>query len=752
MGTRDRGFMPEPGEDMGRRLLATVARFVLLYLPVAAFLTGTVYVFYQIEAKNERRLLKSEQHNQVQLERETMATILEDVVTDAMVQTQHHLFSEWSPPPTPEMLRRLAQEFRGLAEATRMYRRIGFIDTQGREVVRIDYRGGRAHLAAPGQGRALRKLPWVERGLELQPGQVYISPLDKESNRLGEPIIRVAAPVFGRSGRRLGLVVLDYRAGRALSKLAGLRGGRGITMLLDQQGRRLMMDRGSVSERALPVRNFALQWPRVWERVAAEEQGQFFAPAGLFTWATVRPPGAEQAHPWWKIASLVPEAQVDAAVGIYLVQLTQLLTVVLFVAGIICWFLAWSQVRHRLAQQALAQSEQRLQDILTYSPAVIYLKDLAGRYLLVNRRYEELFHMPQADVLGLTDQDLFPPEIAEVFRANDQEAVSKGRPLQREEQIPLDDGLHTYLSAKFPLRDPQGRTYGICGISTDITELKRAQVELNKAKEAAEEANRQLLEKQQRLDEDLQAAAGIQRTLLPYNLPRLPQVELAWKFAPSEVIGGDLFHAQPLGPDHLCLYMLDVSGHGVPAALVTVSVHETLDPASGHVVKRGPDGLAKVTPPGEVLTILDQEYPLERFEKSFSIVYLLLSLDSGELVYSSAGHPPPILLRAGGGLELLPDGGTLIGLEGAVPFEEGRVSLAPGDKLILYTDGVVEYGELARGLFGMERFTRCLEQRASQPVAELLEGMWQELLAFGRGRAPADDVSLMGLEYRGPGS
>jgi sigma-B regulation protein RsbU (phosphoserine phosphatase) len=752
MGTMDMGAMPEPDGDMVRRLKATVARFVLLYLPVAVFLTGTVYVFYQIEAKNERRLLKSEQHNQVQLERETMATILEDVVTDALVQAQHHLFKAWSTPPNPEMFRRLGQEFWGLAEATRMYRRIGFIDTQGRELVRVDYRGGRAHLVAPGQGRAPVSRSWVGQALKLQPGQVYISPLDKESNHLGEPIIRVAAPVFNDSGRRLGLVVLDYQAGRALGKMAGLRGGRGMTMLLDQEGRRLMMDRGSVPEGSLSARNFAAQWPQVWARVAAEEQGQFFAPAGLFTWATVRPPSAERDHPWWKIASLVPEAQVDAAVGIYLVQLTQLLTVVLFVAGIICWSLAWAQVRHRLAQQALAQSEQRLQDILTYSPAVIYLKDLAGRYLLVNRRYEEIFHMPQADVLGLTDQELFPPDIADAFRANDQEAISKGRPLHREEQIPQDDGPHTYLSAKFPLRDPSGQTYGICGISTDITELKRAQVEINKAKEAAEAANHQLLEKQLRLDEDLKAAAGIQRTLLPYNLPRLPQVELSWKFAPSEVIGGDLFHAQPLGPDHLCLYMLDVSGHGVPAALVTVSVHETLDPASGHVVKRGTDGLARVTPPGEVLAILDREYPLERFEKSFSIVYLLLSLDSGELVYSSAGHPPPILLRAGGGLEQLTDGGTLIGLEGAVPFDEGRVSLAPGDKLILYTDGVVEYGDLASGLFGMERFTRYLEQRASRPVAELLEGMWQELLAFGRGRAPADDVSLMGLEYKGPGS
>lgn len=156
--------------------------------------------------------------------------------------------------------------------------------------------------------------------------------------------------------------------------------------------------------------------------------------------------------------------------------------------------------------------------------------------------------------------------------------------------------MHSYLTSKFPLRDPLGRVYGICGIYTDITELKSAQAELNQAKEAAEGVNRELLEKQERLDEDLQAAAGIQRALLPYNLPHLPQVELAWKFAPSEFIGGDLFHAQPLGPDRLCLYMLDISGHGVPASLMTVSVHETLDPASGHVATRDGGGVLRALP------------------------------------------------------------------------------------------------------------------------------------------------------------
>lgn len=111
-----------------------------------------------------------------------------------------------------------------------------------------------------------------------------------------------------------------------------------------------------------------------------------------------------------RIVSLVPEALVDAAIGIYLVQLTQLLIVVLLVAGMICWLLARAQVRHRLAQEALAASEQRLQDIMTFSPALIYIKDHDGRYQFINRRFEQLLGIKQQRALGQSDQELFSPK------------------------------------------------------------------------------------------------------------------------------------------------------------------------------------------------------------------------------------------------------------------------------------------------------------------------------------------------------
>jgi PAS domain S-box-containing protein len=134
------------------------------------------------------------------------------------------------------------------------------------------------------------------------------------------------------------------------------------------------------------------------------------------------------------------------------------------------------------------ESEQRLQDILDNAPAVVYVKDLEGRYLLINRRYEELNHLSRAQAVGKTDHEIFPKEVADEFRANDELVLGTVRPLvEVEATASADDGTRTYLSLKFPLRDAHGTTYAVCSISTDITARKRTEealLEVRKAERA----------------------------------------------------------------------------------------------------------------------------------------------------------------------------------------------------------------------------------------------------------------------------
>jgi len=135
------------------------------------------------------------------------------------------------------------------------------------------------------------------------------------------------------------------------------------------------------------------------------------------------------------------------------------------------------------AEQALLESRSHLQAILDNAPAMIFQKDLNGRYLQVNRQHERTFNLPPEQVLGRTDAQLFPPDLAAAFQATDRRVLEAGCALEFEESAVDADGLHAYIVQKFPLHDAAGRIYAVGGISTDITARKRAEDELRRQKE-----------------------------------------------------------------------------------------------------------------------------------------------------------------------------------------------------------------------------------------------------------------------------
>ncbi|WP_437276536.1 response regulator [Sorangium sp. So ce375] len=158
----------------------------------------------------------------------------------------------------------------------------------------------------------------------------------------------------------------------------------------------------------------------------------------------------------------------------------------------------------RRAEVALRESQRLLQAIVDNATAVIYVKDLEGRYLMVNRRYEEVFHVTTRSVIGKTDYDLFPVERADALRASDRRVAAAGEPLEMEESVPQDDGLHTYLSIKCPLLDESGRSYAVCGFSTDVSDRKRTEAEREMLL-SREQAARAELERTGRLKDEFLA-------------------------------------------------------------------------------------------------------------------------------------------------------------------------------------------------------------------------------------------------------
>jgi PAS domain S-box-containing protein len=137
--------------------------------------------------------------------------------------------------------------------------------------------------------------------------------------------------------------------------------------------------------------------------------------------------------------------------------------------------------QHKRTEDALRSSEERFRAIVSNSPALVFLKDTKGAYLQINRKFEDSFHVTNVDLVGKTDQQIFPPEQAAAFRANDQKVLEAGRPMEFEEVARHDDGPHTSIVVRFPLLNAQGECYAVCGIVTDITDRKRMEDALRRA-------------------------------------------------------------------------------------------------------------------------------------------------------------------------------------------------------------------------------------------------------------------------------
>ena len=263
-----------------------------------------------------------------------------------------------------------------------------------------------------------------------------------------------------------------------------------------------------------------------------------------------------------------------------------------------------------------------------------------------------------------------------------------------------------------------------------------------------------LLEMQARLRQSLEtieasllAAGEIQKSLLPKHFIGVGSLEFAWQFVPCDAIGGDVFNIVPLDAQRVGLYMVDVAGHGPAAAMVSVLVYQLLNATTGiladHTVKP-----PRILEPEEVLRILDGEFPLMRFKRHFTIVYAVFNHATGVLTYSNAGHCSPMVVDPNADVTALTTAGTVIGV-GAMPFGQESVALSPGYKIVFCSDGVEEIADASNAFFGEERTKGTLLALQKEPVAALVQGLYDAALGFAGGHPPGDDLSILAFEYKG---
>jgi sigma-B regulation protein RsbU (phosphoserine phosphatase) len=276
-------------------------------------------------------------------------------------------------------------------------------------------------------------------------------------------------------------------------------------------------------------------------------------------------------------------------------------------------------------------------------------------------------------------------------------------------------------------------------------------VNLERALHAQNEALRLASE---RIHHGLQAAARVQRAMLPKQNVLTPHVRTAWSYVPTDELAGDAIGLHLIEERYLVSYVLDVSGHGVPAALLSVTAMRALEPLperTSMLRDMSATGPASVRPPSRVLDELNRRFTAGDNDGRFlTMILTVLDTHTGQLAFSRAGHPLPIILR---GSEIIPfpdEGGFPIAITPSAEYEDASVRLEPFDRLLLCSDGILEQAaSQSDEQFTSARLCAVLAQNAQLAPDALAASVIDALAEWAGGRNFADDVSFAVVEWLG---
>ncbi|MFG6589825.1 PP2C family protein-serine/threonine phosphatase [Sulfitobacter sp. 1A12157] len=258
-----------------------------------------------------------------------------------------------------------------------------------------------------------------------------------------------------------------------------------------------------------------------------------------------------------------------------------------------------------------------------------------------------------------------------------------------------------------------------------------------------------------RIDKDLVEAKKFQQSLLRERYRAMEGGNLSMMLRSAGHVGGDLVGYFPVRPGVVGLFGLDVSGHGISSALMTARLAGYLSaatPDQNLALTLLPGGGIAARPPGEVIAELNDLVLHEmETEHYFTLMLAIADLKTGEVTVAQAGHPHPALLRSDGRVEQSGTGGFPVGLLSGVGFEDYKLQMAPGDRLLILSDGVTECPDPGGEMLGEEGLARMLGELRRFSGPALLSALVWKLSEFAGSRGFPDDVSGILLEYHGEG-
>jgi sigma-B regulation protein RsbU (phosphoserine phosphatase) len=295
----------------------------------------------------------------------------------------------------------------------------------------------------------------------------------------------------------------------------------------------------------------------------------------------------------------------------------------------------------------------------------------------------------------------------------------------------LQHGANDYVTKPFDFPVVLARVQTQLALKRSVDQIRQLEQGLLRKNDELEQANR-------RMKRDLEAAARFQATLLPGQGTSLPPARFAWEFRPCTELAGDLLNIVPLDPRRVALYVLDVVGHGAAAALLGIMINQVI--AQIHQLP------GQQATPSEVAAHLSRELgrAFQTYE-FFTLLYGILELDTGGFRFITAGHPGPIYQPRQKLAQSLLFPALPIGV-GDEHYEEHSLTLAPGDRLYLYSDGLPDALNADEDRFGEDRILAHVEQGRPAPLADSVRQLLGAAESWCGPKPPHDDISLLAVE------
>jgi sigma-B regulation protein RsbU (phosphoserine phosphatase) len=413
----------------------------------------------------------------------------------------------------------------------------------------------------------------------------------------------------------------------------------------------------------------------------------------------------------------------------------------------------WDITERRKTEEELEHERFLLRSLMENITDNIYFKDRESRFIRVNKAMASWFGMENpADFIGKTDFDLFSEEHARKAFEDEQEIIRTGQAVVNQEEKETWRGREeTWVTTtKMPLQDSGGRIIGSFGLSRDITSRKKTEGQLARYAE-------ELRQKNADLEEDLEMARELQSALLPQEYPRFPRsatdAQNALRFShfynPSMAVSGDFFDILQLSDTMAGMFICDVMGHGVRAALVAAIVRTLVE--EFHSLGENPGAfLDEVN--RSLLGIL-RPTRASRSPVFASAFYLVADLKTGELRYANAGHPRPLCVRHGEGTgkgEVFALNGAkcgpVLGIFDGPEYATGTCRLMPKDSVLLFTDGLFEVEGAGGEFYDQPRLLGAVKSRANLPARDICTAVLDEIQQFSASREFSDDVCLVAME------